>query len=227
MPPNGHVFTGAAGLQGFDANRTISPAVAAAFRAHGYRFCVRYVRRKPKHSYDLTAAEASAILAADLGLMVVQHVAEPGWRPDVELGMQYGYTAASEVHRVGVPAGVTVWCDLEGVGGTADPGDVIDYCNAWHQEVAAGGFVPGLYVGDSPGLTARQLYAALKFTHYWGAYNLNRDQEPATRGLQMKQTVPSPQQRVPGYSFEFQVDGIRTDALGGRPTLLGPESWLT
>jgi hypothetical protein len=129
-------------------------------------------------------------------------------------GRAVRYTVASEVQRVGVPAGVTVWCDLEGVSAAADPDAVIEYCNAWHQEVAAAGFVPGLYVGDSPGLTAQQLYAALKFTHYWGAYNLNRDQEPRTRGLQLKQTVPSAQQRVPGHTFEFQVDGIRTDALG-------------
>ena len=80
MPLDGHVFTGAAGLTGFDANLAISSAIAAAFHAHGYRFCVRYVRRKPKHAYDLTAKEAQAILAANLGLMVVQHVANPGWR---------------------------------------------------------------------------------------------------------------------------------------------------
>jgi hypothetical protein len=38
--------------------------------------------------------------------------------------------------------------------------------------------------------------------------------------------VPSAQQRVPGHTFEFQVDAIATDALGGLPTLLGPEAWL-
>jgi hypothetical protein len=80
-------------------------------------------------------------------------------------------------------------------------------------------------VGFGAGLNATQLYRSLRFTHYWGAYNLNQDQVPIMRGLQMKQAVARAMDRVPGFDFGFQVDTVRTDALGGRPTLLAPEGW--
>src|SRR5437879_11294103 len=60
---------------------------------------------------------------------------------------------------------------------------VIDYCNRWHAAVAGAGYVPGLYVGFHCGLDATQLYRALRFSHYWCAYNLNADEMPIVRGL--------------------------------------------
>jgi hypothetical protein len=55
---------------------------------------------------------------------------------------------------------------------------------------------------------------------------LNSDQVPAVRGLQMKQSASRPVDRVPDFAFEFQTDLIRTDALGGRPTVVALENWL-
>jgi hypothetical protein len=227
MTLRGHVFTAPSGLKGFDANDVVSPLAAAAFYDHGYRFCVRYVRRRSPHSYDLSPQEAAGILASGLGLMLVQHVAPEGWTPTAPLGADYGDVAASEATRVGMPAGVTVWCDLEGVAPRTPPRQVIDYCNRWHAAVAGAGFVPGLYVGFGAGLSPDQLYRSLRFTHYWGAYNLPPDKEPAVRGLQMKQRVRRQRDKVPGFGALFQVDEVRTDALRGRPALLAPESWLT
>jgi hypothetical protein len=221
----GHVFTVPDGVRGFDANQPIKAAAAAAFYARGYRFCARYVRRAPAHDYDLTTREATTLLDAGLGLMVVQHVAPEGWIPTPQLGTTYGAVAAAEARTIGVPAGVTLWCDLEGVAGGTLARDVIDYCNRWHSEVARAGFVPGLYVGAGAGLNRVQLYRDLRFTHYWGAYNLNADEVPATRGLQMKQAVPKAADKVPGVSFAFQVDRVSGDALGGHPTLLAMEGW--
>jgi hypothetical protein len=66
----------------------------------------------------------------------------------------------------------------------------------------------------------------VRFTHYWGAYNLNADQAPVVRGLQMKQSARRPIDAVPGAKFDFQTDKVRTDALGGRPTLVAPEHWF-
>ena len=86
--------------------------------------------------------------------------------------------------------------------------------------------MPGLYVGWHAGLNRTQLYRALRFTHYWGAYNLNSDQAPAVRGLQMKQAESKPLDHVPNFDFLFQTDLIRADALGGRATVIAPESWL-
>src|SRR2546426_4874236 len=95
----------------------------------------------------------------------------------------------------------------------------------WHAAVAGAGYVPGVYVGFHCGLDATQLYRALRFSHYWGAYNLNADEMPIVRGLQMKQSLCKPPDAVPGHTFEFQVDTVRADALGGHPTLVARDGW--
>lgn len=133
--------------------------------------------------------------------------------------------ASAEAEKLGVPWGVTVWCDLEGVRTGTPRQHVIDYCNRWHSAVSGAGYVPGLYVGYHPGLSASQLYSRLRFSHYWGAYDLNADQVPAVRGLQMKQSVRRREDAIPGIRLDFQVDRISTDRLGGRPTLLALEGW--
>ena len=225
MPLNGHVATVPSGVRGFDANQTITRSIAAAFHQHGYRFCVRYVRRGTPKSFDLTASEAEGLLSAGLALSVVQHVAREGWVPTAALGLQYGSIAASETQRIGVPSGIVLWCDLEGVLPGTDAGAVRDYCNNWHSAVAAAGYVPGLYVGSGAGLGPAQLYA-LRFTHYWGAYNLNTDERPAVRGLQMQQSVVKTADRVSGYNFEFQVDTVAADRLNGLPAMLTADDWL-
>jgi hypothetical protein len=226
MPIKGHVFAATEGLKGLDANRPITASEAGALVEHGYEFAVRYVRRKDKHSYDLSAKEARAILASGLGLMVVQHVAPEGWKPTANLGSTYGNSAAAEAERIGVPPGITVWCDLEGVSSDAPAKAVTDFCNRWHSKVAAAGFVPGLYVGYGAGLDADQLYWSLRYTHYWGAYNVAAPDGPTKRGFQMKQRVAMAADRVAGFDAEFQVDDVHADALGGLPAMLVPETWL-
>jgi hypothetical protein len=224
---NGHVFTVPNGTRGFDVNEIIRPSVAAAFHEHGYRFCLRYVRRDPPNKKALTHQEATGLLDAGLGLMIVQYVeSEKSWEPTVDKGKAYGETAASECEQIGVPPAVTVWCDLEGVAVGTPAEQVVDYCNAWHSAVAGAGYVPGLYVGFHAGLNRTQLYKSLRFSHYWGAYNLDQDQEPSVRGLQMKQGLPKPVDIPHGGNADFQTDRVRKDALGGLPTLLGPDGWL-
>lgn len=210
------------GSRGFDANARIGPKAAAAFRAAGYLFAVRYVRRAAAHDYDLSAAEAGTIIGAGLGLMVVQHVAAPGWRASRDLGEKYGAIAAHETSLVGVPPMVHVWCDLEGVATDCPPDDVIAFCDAWYDAVDAAGFAPGLYVGDCCILSPDELYG-LKFSAYWSAYNLNRDALPAVRGVCLKQSVAHPADWVAGFDSQtMDVDTIHTDALGGSPTLWLP-----
>lgn len=158
--------------------------------------------------------------------MLVQYVeSETSWAPSGSKGATNGRTAGAEASMLGVPWGVTLWCDLEGVARGTPAGKVVDYCNNWHLAVAGAGYVPGLYVGYHAGLSATQLYRALRFSHYWGAYNLNSDQAPVVRGVQMSQARPTRQDSVPDAGLGFQVDTIRADALGGRPTLLALEGW--
>lgn len=217
------VGTLADGARGLDANRPLSAADAAAFRAKGFQFVVRYVRRSQAHDYDLSPAETARILGAGLGLMVVQHVAPEGWSPTADDGALYGNTAGREALIAGYRSGATLWCDLEGVAKSTAQGDVIDFCNEWSDAVKALGFVPGLYVGDSCGLSAGLLYHALKYSAYWSAYNLNGDQHPVVRGVQMKQSAAKHEDFIPGFTNQnMDVDVICGDALGGTPSLLLP-----
>lgn len=222
----GHVYTMPSGARGFDCNTKLTAAIAQSFARHGYDYAVRYVRRAAFHTYDLDIAEAAAILSTGLALMPVQHVeSADSWVPTRSKGAQYGETAATECEAIGISAGVTVWCDLEGVKPGTPHDDVIAYANAWHAAVASRGFVPGLYIGWHCGLNAHELYSALRFTHYWAAYNLNTDQYPAVRGVQMQQSAAKHADKPPGVSFEIDVDRVMVDKLRGLPTALGPMFW--
>jgi glycoside hydrolase-like protein len=210
------------GTRGFDCDQRVTLAMAQAAYAANYRFAIRYVRRNQTHPYDLNVAEIVDLLRGGLGVMVVQHVAPDAWTPSADLGTTYGRTAVTECRDVGLPHGVSVWLDLEGVERGLSRAAVIGYCVAWHAQVEAAGYRPGLYVGFHAGLSAQDLYHALPFDSYWAAYNLNRDLEPAVRGVQMRQSAAQLEDHVAGIESEFDVDVIRADAKGGTPSLLLP-----
>ncbi len=222
----GNVVTAPDGVRGVDTSETVTASAASALHNHGFRFCVRYVRRDKPHASALSSKEATSLLNAGLGLMVVQYVeSESAWTPMASKGSLNGGIAASETAKLEIPPGVTIWCDLEGVKAGTPARNVIDYCNHWYSAVIGAGYVPGLYVGYHAGLTPMQLYRSLRFTHYWGAYNLNADQYPAVRGLQMKQSQPQPDDSLTGLGLNFQVDRVSADTLGGRPTVLALDGW--
>jgi hypothetical protein len=200
--------------RGFDTAAVVTPAVALRMKQAGYQFVMRYIRRDPAHAYDLTIAEATGILDAGLGLMLVQHVAPDNWHPTAVLGSQYGHTAAQEASKLGYPAGGIVWCDLEMVAHGTAPSLIIGYCNSWFSEVEAAGYEPGLYVGYGCGLTAQQLYKNLRFRRYCSGYNLDQDQIPAVRGVQMQQRAYPGIRAVPGVPFSYDVDVCMADHLG-------------
>jgi hypothetical protein len=219
------------GSRGLDCNQPLTTADLENIRrwnakrgdALQYRFAIRYIRRTTQHDYDVSCSEISRIFTAGLGLMLVQHVAPEGWRPSSQLGAEYGATAASEALSVLYPAGATLWCDLEGVAAKVPAADVIAYCNAWYDAVVGAGYLPGLYVGDSCGLNASDLYYKLKFTLYWSAYNLNRDNYPVVRGVAMRQLAyPKPADRVTGLDFQYDEDLIIGDAKNSFPVLALP-----
>lgn len=223
----GSLIEAPSGLKGFDCNQHLSTAQAKAFHdavdeegKPKFRFCLRYVPRRKANPGDLTTSEAAGILQMGLGLMVVQHVQNPGWIPTGAMGREYGAFAALSCQEIGVPMGVTVWCDLEGVKRGVDPRDVIVFLNNWHNQVGSAGYTPGLYVGYDPGLTAEQLYRNLHFEHYWSAYNLNKDQVPMRRGVQMKQA----EEKVLA-GVRYDPDEIQADNLGGLPLMLVDVEW--
>jgi hypothetical protein len=222
---NGHAIVSPSGIKGFDCNSVVTTQAGRALHALGHRFAVRYVRRSQPRVNDISEGEIAQIFPAGLALMIVQHVeSDRSWKPDDTKGAQYGDNAASSCLALGIPRGVTVWLDLEGVAEGTDAEQIIRYCNIWYDRVAAVGYQPGIYVGWHAGLTPDQLYKRLKFSRYWAAYNLNRDQEPAVRGVCMKQREPT----VPeSQAVTFPIDGnsIRPDKAGDLPTLFAPEEW--
>lgn len=211
-----------AGTRGFDCNQPVGPLAASKFVAAGFRFAVRYLKRDVSHGYDLTRNEVYDLLSTGLGVMAVQHVAPPGWHPTGALGQKYGETAAIEAKLAGLLPNTTVWLDLEGVARSASPADVALFCNEWYAAVAFESYSPGIYVGDSCGLTANQLYHTLRFKRYWAAYNLNRDDFPAVRGVQMRQSTYPPFGSRVDVHYEYDVDMITKDSMGDLPAILLP-----
>ena len=184
-------------VPGFDCNTTLSADLARQFFTQGYKFCLRYLSRGQVSSQDLTEQEATDILNSGLALMLVQHARKRGWSPSQALGQQHGQEASANAGTVGFPDRVSLWCDLEGVNSSAQAQDVIDYCQAWYEEVSAAGYIPGLYVGAEILLSGRQLYD-LPFQHYWRSQSQVPD--IPHRAYQVIQLNPS-----------IQINGVRVD----------------
>jgi hypothetical protein len=182
----GNIQKAAPGLLGFDVNSPLTASEALSFKNAGYSFCIRYIPRTAALIQgNLTSTEALGILNAGLALMPVQHVALPGWKPNTNLGTIYGNYAATYASQVvGLPPGLNVWCDLEGVAAGTSTNDVIAYCQAWYYAVHIAGYIPGIYVGYDTMLSPEQLYDDISFQHYWRAYN---GPQVATRGFQLIQ----------------------------------------
>jgi hypothetical protein len=208
MPLPGTVLSASPAILGFDADTTVTPALAQQFAAEGYEFCLRYLSRSQQKPTDLSAQEATDILNAGLALMAVQHANVLGWPPSQALGQQDGQAAATNAGNIGIPPGVCVWCDLEGVSTDAVGQDVIDYCEAWFAAVNVAGYVPGLYVGAYSLLTGRQLYD-LSFQHYWRS----QSQVPNIpgRGYQLLQLYP----QITVNGIEIDVNVTQNDYEGG------------
>ncbi len=207
---NGRVAPLADGCIGFDCTTRLNAASAKQYYNKNFCFVVRYIGRGDGSAtyVDLNEAEGQAIIDAGLGLGVVQHPLGEGWHPTRELGQNFGAAAARLSGDAGLPFGVTVWLDLEGVASGTPVQQVIDYCNAWYAEVAGVGYVPGVYVGANPGLSADQLYWDLRMASYWRGGSSESAGVPADiphRGYQMTQ-------RITGTgSYEFDSNVIRTD----------------
>ncbi len=205
----GQIQSAIPSLPGFDCDTTLTASLAQKFFAQGYKFCLRYVSRGAESTQDLSQQEATDILNSGLALMPVQHVRKPGWSPSQSLGEQDGQNAVTNAQGVGFPAGVSIWCDLEGVDRTVQPQDVTDYCEAWFGAVNQADYIPGLYVGAGALLSGQQLHD-LSFQHYWRSQS--RVPDIPIRGYQMIQLFPSIQ--INGVAVDLDV--VQDDQQGGQ-----------
>jgi len=202
------------GTMGCDVTIPLNYISAQQYANKGYGFIVRYVGRGDgsKNFIDLTQEEGQVIVAAGLALGIVQHPLDAGWSPTALLGQRFGAAAAGIAGGAGMPVGVTIWLDLEGVAPGAQPDDVIAYCNQWYDEVSAVGYVPGLYIGANPGLSADQLYWDVSMQSYWQGGSGPDAGVPAdipNRGYQMKQRITG------SGTSEVDSDVTHADNFGG------------
>ncbi len=212
MTITGNVVQAPPGLIGFDTIDALDADRARQYVARGFRFCIRYVPFDDRSEFvDLSAAEAQTIVDSGLGLMVVQHPLDAGWVPNEGLGQSFGQSAALHAGEAGLPPGVNVWLDLEGVRAGTPAADVIAYCNAWFAEVERAGFASGVYIGAAPGLTADQLFWDIKTSHYWkggSSAEAGVPDEIPHRGYQLVQ-------RINLGTYAYDSDVTKTDAYSG------------
>src|SRR5690606_40406 len=94
--------------------------------------------------------------------------------------------------------------------------NIIDYCNAWYDEVLCGGYTPGIYVGFDNFLTSEDLYWKLKFKHYWKSFS--RVPDVYKRGYEMVQLE---WKTVNG--IQLDTDEVTGDRLGNKPIFMEAE----
>jgi Domain of unknown function (DUF1906) len=203
-----------AGAKGFDTSTIVTPAVARKFRDDGFTFCIRYLSLFSTDDEvadgDLIREEADDILNSGLALMAVQHVRNPGWIPTASKGTQTGNHAANNAIFAGLPVGMNIWLDLEGILVNTPDSNIIDYCNNWFAQVSSVGYVPGIYLGFDELLSGDQLFHSLTCQHYWKSPSFVPD--VAVRGYQM--TQPEINKIVHGINID--VDITQNDLLGGK-----------
>lgn len=133
---------------GVDTVQKLGSKECEAIKAAGFRFVVRYLG-------SVSVLELAAILAAGLAFMPVTYAKNYN-----------GGSAVHDLRALSIPAGATVWLDLEGE--TSAPADLIAKINAWASQIEGAGYEPGLYVGAGCVLTSEELFA-LRVKRYWNS----------------------------------------------------------
>jgi hypothetical protein len=142
---------GARGVDSYPYSQGGTAAQAHGLKASGIDFVVLYLG-------VTSAAALQTVLEAGLAFM-----------PVTLAGHYDGAAAVAQCRALGLPAGCTVWLDLEGMAAyTTPPEELIATINAWADAVKGAGFQPGLYIGSPQPLTGKELYA-LRVERYWKA----------------------------------------------------------
>ena len=107
---------------GVDTVQKLGSQDCEAIKASGYRFVVRYLG-------SVSVMELAAILSAGLAFMPVTYAKAYN-----------GGSAVTELRALNLPAGATVWLDLEGE--TSAPADLIAKINAWASQIERSHVLP-------------------------------------------------------------------------------------
>lgn len=146
---------GARGIDSEPWSHVGDAAHATALKNSGIDFVSLYLGA-------VTPDVLSNVLASGLGYVPVCYAS-------AVFGATPGPTTVAQMRALGIPAGVSVFLDLEGaqtLPTAIEPGALADKINAWADAVAAAGYVPGLYVGSPQPFSSAELYA-LRVQRYW------------------------------------------------------------
>lgn len=193
-------FVGARGVDSLAFSQGGSTPQAEALKAAGIDYFVGYLGA-------VDAPRLQSVLAAGLAFMPVTFADQFD-----------GPTTVAACKALGLPAGVTVWLDLEGKGLLSYLSTVLsDKINAWADAVRAAGYDPGLYIGSPQPLTGDELYA-LRVDRYWKAPSRVIDRygkvwDGPECGFCMYQTWPS----VTWAGVWVDVDFVQQDFRGRVP----------
>lgn len=141
------------GARGIDADTIIDAIHARDLKAAGIDYVHQYLG-------SVSQIGVEDIVAAGLAFMPVTYADQ--WD---------GQKSVRELVALGIPAGTTVWLDVEGPAIMPDRipvATLIANIDGWAREVAASGFQPGAYIGSPQPLTGEELYA-LSVVRYWKA----------------------------------------------------------
>ena len=146
-------FVGARAVDSLPFSMGGTTAQALALKASGVDCMIGYLG-------SMNAARLKAVLDAGLAFMPVTVAGEYN---------DGGADEVAQLQALGIPAGATVWLDLEGLKAwKTSPPELIAKINAWADAILAGGWMPGLYVGAPQPLTSRELYALRVQRYWWG-----------------------------------------------------------
>ena len=136
---------GADTIQIFDSPRAAS-LKAASYSGQPMVALGRYIE-------DVSQAELEVVTRAGWLVYFYMHVPEPGWTPNPSQGSLKGLAAAQKAQRIGVPAGVSLLPDMEGVSPAALSKVDAAYVRALAKPILDAGFTCPWYEGYLCGLT--------------------------------------------------------------------------
>lgn len=181
-----------------DIDEPLDQSTCTLFRSRGVRGVWRYLP-------DLTSAEVQVIISSLLILYFVNHSRLPGWIPSAAEGALDAQRDIADLKRLGVPGGVHVFFDLEGVGGGAGSvANLIAHLDAYASAITTAGYIPAVYVGAEALLTSAQLYA-LGFVLYWHSASRVEDVLGAEAGPECGWSV------YQGSITEVKLFGVEID----------------
>ena len=176
-------------------------AQAAALKAAGVDGLIGYLGA-------MNAERLRYVLDAGLGFMPVTFAGAYNNGPQDEI---------LQLRALGIPAGTTVWLDMEGRGTLTDVDGLKGKINAWAGAIKAMGYEPGLYCGVPQPFTSAELYA-LAVVRYWESGSDVRDRNNALAkpncGYCLRQFLP--QGFHAGVFVDFNMVG--QDFKGRLPT---------